>query len=383
MQSECGESNLAICQGEVYILKRTPLYEKHISLGARMTDFSGWMMPLQYSGILQEHEAVRTAAGLFDVSHMGQILVEGEAAGEFVQRLITNDISKIKDFQVLYSPMCYPDGGTVDDVLIYKLDVDRYMIVANAANTQKDLEWIEHHREGNVVVRNVSEDYALLALQGPMAQDILQKLVDFPLEQLRFFRFAKGVNIAGATGLISRTGYTGEDGFEIYAPPQTAVRLWDRIMEVGAEYRLAPAGLGARDTLRFEAALPLYGHELSEDVSPLEAGLDRFVRLDKGDFIGREALFKQSREGIQRRLVGLEIVDRGIARHGCQVKADDRPIGQVTSGSFSPTLKKNLALALVESRFAEENTYVDVVVRNKLLKAKVIKTPFYVKRYKK
>jgi len=364
-------------------LKRTPLYEKHISLGARMTDFSGWMMPLQYSGILQEHEAVRTAAGLFDVSHMGQILVEGEAAGEFVQRLITNDISKIKDFQVLYSPMCYPDGGTVDDVLIYKLDVDRYMIVANAANTQKDLEWIEHHREGNVVVRNVSEDYALLALQGPMAQDILQKLVDFPLEQLRFFRFAKGVNIAGATGLISRTGYTGEDGFEIYAPPQTAVRLWDRIMEVGAEYRLAPAGLGARDTLRFEAALPLYGHELSEDVSPLEAGLDRFVRLDKGDFIGREALFKQSREGIQRRLVGLEIVDRGIARHGCQVKADDRPIGQVTSGSFSPTLKKNLALALVESRFAEENTYVDVVVRNKLLKAKVIKTPFYVKRYKK
>ncbi len=364
-------------------MKRTPLYDRHISLGAKMTDFGGWMMPLQYSGILQEHHAVRTKAGLFDVSHMGEIMVEGEAAGEFIQRLITNDISRIKDFQVLYSPMCYPDGGTVDDVLIYKLDVDKYLIVANAANTQKDLEWIESHREGNITVRDASEQYALLALQGPKAQDILQKLVDISLEQLRFFRFIDGVVIAGVPGLISRTGYTGEDGFEVYVSTQAISQLWDRIMEAGEEYNLVPAGLGARDTLRFEAALPLYGHELSREISPLEAGLDKFVKLDKDNFIGRDALLKQSRDGVPRRLVGLEMVDRGIARHGCQVKADDKIIGQVTSGSFSPTLKKNLALALVESRFKEEGTQFDIVVRDKLLKARVVKTPFYFKRYKK
>jgi aminomethyltransferase len=364
-------------------LKKTLLYDKHVSLGAKMIDFGGWMMPLQYSGIIQEHQAVRSEAGLFDVSHMGEIMVEGKAAGEFIQRLITNDISRLKDSQVLYTLMCYPDGGTVDDILIYKLNDDKYLIVVNAANTEKDLEWMESHREGTVAVNDVSEQYALLALQGPRAQDILQKLVDIPLEQLRFFRFIDEVNIAGIPGLISRTGYTGEDGFEVYVSAHSVSRLWDEIMEAGKEYNLVPAGLGARDTLRFEAALPLYGQELSGEISPLEAGLDRFVKLDKGGFIGREALIKQSRDGVQRKLAGLEMVDRGIARHGYQVKADDKIIGHVTSGNFSPTLKKNLALALLDTRFAEEGTLVDISVRNKLLKAKVVKTPFYVKRYKK
>ena len=364
-------------------MKKTPLYDKHVSLNAKMIDFGGWMMPLQYSGILQEHEAVRTESGLFDVSHMGQIMVEGTAAREFIQRLITNDISKLRDNSILYSPMCYPDGGTIDDIMIYKLNMDKYLVVVNAANTQKDLEWMQSHRDGDVTVTDASEQYALLALQGPSAQDILQKLTDIPLEQIRFFRFMDEVNIAGISALVSRTGYTGEDGFEIYVSSQNVSRLWDSIVEAGQEYNLVPAGLGARDTLRFEAALPLYGHELSEEISPLEAGLDRFVKLDKGDFIGRDALLKQSRDGVSRKLVGLEMVDRGIPRHGCQVKADDKIIGQVTSGSFSPTLKKNLALALLESRFAEEDTRVDIVIRNKSLKAKVVKTPFYVKRYKK
>lgn len=364
-------------------MKKTPLYEKHVSLGAKMMEFGGWMMPLQYTGILQEHEAVRQRAGLFDVSHMGEVMIKGRGATEFIQKLITNDISGMREFQVLYSPMCYPDGGTVDDLLVYKFDAQHYLLVVNAANIEEDVEWIESHKPHDVEVEDLSEQYAQLALQGPKSQKVLQRIVDVPLDKIKFFRFVDGVNIAGVSALISRTGYTGEDGFEIYIPADGACKVWDTIVDAGAEFHVMPAGLGARDTLRLEAALPLYGHELSPDISPLEAGLDRFVKLDKPDFIGREALIEQKGSGISRKLVGLEMVDRGIPRQGYEVQVEGRSIGYVTSGSFSPTLKKNIALALIDVRYAVQGSQVDVIVRNRALKAEVVKIPFYAKQYKK
>lgn len=364
-------------------MKRTPLYEKHMSLGAKMIEFGGWMMPLQYVGILMEHEAVRLRAGLFDVSHMGEIVIRGRGATEFLQRLITNDISGMRESGVLYSPMCYPSGGTVDDLLVYKFDPERYLLVVNAANIQKDVQWIEEHKPHDVEVEDLSEQYAQLALQGPKSQEILQRIVDIPLDSVKFFKFADGVSIAGVSAILSRTGYTGEDGFEIYVPAGEVLKVWEAIMDAGAEFHVMPAGLGARDTLRLEAALPLYGHELSPDISPLEAGLDRFVRFDKADFIGREALIKQKEGGILRRLVGLEMIDKGIPRQGYKVQAEGRSIGFITSGSFSPTLKKNIALALVDVSYAAQGAHVDVMVRNKALKAKVVKIPFYAKQYKK
>lgn len=364
-------------------MRKTPLYEKHVFLGARMIEFAGWIMPLQYTGILQEHEAVRQQAGLFDVSHMGEVMIRGKGATEFIQKLITNDISGMREYRVLYSPMCYPDGGTVDDLLVYKFDAERYLLVVNAANIQKDVEWIVAHKPDDVEVEDLSEGYAQLALQGPKSQEILQKIVDISLDSVKFFRFADGVNVAGVPALLSRTGYTGEDGFEIYVQADSALKVWDAIMEAGAEFHVMPAGLGARDTLRLEAALALYGHELSPDISPLEAGLDRFVKLDKADFIGREALIKQKEGGISRKLVGLEMIDKGVPRQGYEVQVEGKNAGYITSGSFSPTLKKNIALALIEVSHAVPGSRVDVVVRNKALKAEVVKIPFYEKQYKK
>jgi len=348
-----------------------------------MIEFAGWIMPLQYTGILQEHEAVRQQAGLFDVSHMGEVMIRGKGATEFIQKLITNDISGMREYRVLYSPMCYPDGGTVDDLLVYKFDAERYLLVVNAANIQKDVEWIVAHKPDDVEVEDLSEGYAQLALQGPKSQEILQKIVDISLDSVKFFRFADGVNVAGVPALLSRTGYTGEDGFEIYVQADSALKVWDAIMEAGAEFHVMPAGLGARDTLRLEAALALYGHELSSDISPLEAGLDRFVKLDKADFIGREALIKQKEGGISRKLVGLEMIDKGVPRQGYEVQVEGKNAGYITSGSFSPTLKKNIALALIEVSHAVPGSRVDVVVRNKALKAEVVKIPFYEKQYKK
>jgi aminomethyltransferase len=365
-------------------LKKTPLYEKHVALGAKLIDFGGWMMPLQYSGILEEHRSVRTTAGLFDVSHMGEILVKGPEAAEFIQKMITNDISRLHSFQILYSPMCYPSGGIVDDVLIYKLNAQEYLLVVNAANIDKDFKWLKEHQQGGVTVQDVSPQYAQLALQGPLAQDILQKLTDVPLNEIRFFRFKDKLDIAGVQALVSRTGYTGEDGFEMYIPIEKVLTLWDSLMQAGEEYGLVPAGLGARDTLRFEVALPLYGQELSEEISPLEAGLDKFVKLGKEDFVGRDVLIQQREQGVPRKLVGFEMIDRGIPRHNYEVRMDERSVGYVTSGSFSPSLNKNLGLALVDSRLdIETDTQIEIVVRRRLLKAKITKTPFYVKQYKK
>ncbi len=365
------------------VLKRTPLYEIHRSLGGKLIDFGGWELPVQYSGIIEEHQGVRTTAGLFDVSHMGEITVKGKDAEGFLQKLVTNDISKAKDFQVVYSPVCYPDGGIVDDLLVYKYDSGNYLLVVNASNTDKDFTWILENAEGEVELENVSEAYAQIAVQGPRAEAVLQKLTDFDLAGIRFYHFNPEIILAGVNTMVSRTGYTSEDGFEIYFPSEHAVRLWGKLMEAGREDGLLPAGLGARDTLRFEAALPLYGQEISGDISPLEAGLGKFVKLDKAGFIGKEALEGQKEKGVQRKLVGFEMLDRGIPRSHYDVQADGISIGFVTTGSYSPTLEKNIGMALIDSRYAAEGNEIDIVIRGRALKGKVVKIPFYSKKYKK
>lgn len=361
-------------------LKRTPLYDVYKD-EAKLVPFAGWEMPVQFSGIKAEHEAVRTRAGLFDVSHMGEVEISGPDALALVQKLTTNDASKLQVGQAQYSLMCYPDGGTVDDLLVYRKE-DSFLLVINAANIDKDLEWIEKHTEGEVVVRDISRETAQLALQGPLAEQILQKLTRTDLSSIGFFRFHHDVDLNGAVALVSRSGYTGEDGFEIYLSPDHAPALWNKILEAGAEEGVVPCGLGARDTLRLEARLPLYGHELSASISPLEAGLGFAVKLDKGDFIGRDALLKQKKEGVSRKLVGLEMIGRGIARAHYPVYVGEEEVGEVTSGTQSPTLGKNVALALIDTRHSETGNRVDVDVRGKRVEAAIVPTPFY-KRPKK
>jgi len=365
-------------------LKRTPLYPVYAPLGAKTIDFGGWELPVQFEGILKEHEAVRERAGLFDVSHMGEAIVSGADALPFLQRLTTNDVSKLAVGAAQYTLMCYPDGGTVDDLLVYRLDDDRFMAVVNASNVEKDVEWMRRHGRGEVRIRDASAETALLAVQGPAAVDALRAALDdggggFDPGALRPFRFAEGVPIRGGVpALVSRTGYTGEDGFELYVPASRAVDAWNALLAAGAPYGLTPAGLGARDTLRFEARLPLYGQELSPSITPLEAGLGAYVKLDKGDFIGRDALAAQKAAGVPRRTVGLEMLDRGIPRSQYAVyAADGTRVGEVTTGTQSPTLRKNLGLALVDAAYAAAGTELYVDVRGKRLKAKVVETPFY------
>jgi len=364
-------------------LKRTPLYEKHVEQNGKLIDFGGWELPVEYSKITEEHEAVRNAAGLFDVSHMGEITVEGDDAEKFVQHIVTNDVSVLSDYQIAYTPMCYPDGGIVDDLLVYKINNKKYLLVVNASNVDKDFEWMISNKIGNVKLENVSDSYAQLALQGPNAEKILQKLTDTNLSEIEFYHFAENVMIKDINALVSRTGYTGEDGFEIYLASSDGPKLWDLLLSEGKELGLLPCGLGARDTLRFEACLPLYGHEIDKDDTPLEAGIGIFVKLAKEEFIGKEALAKQKEEGVKRRIVGFEMVERGVPRGHYEVSADGKIIGHVTTGSFAPTLNKNLGLALVEVEYAKEGTEFDIVIRNKNVKAKAIKKPFYTKKYKK
>ncbi|BCU81406.1 aminomethyltransferase [Polycladomyces abyssicola] len=361
-------------------LKRTPLYDVYKE-EAKLVPFAGWEMPVQFTGIKAEHEAVRTRAGLFDVSHMGEVEISGPDALALVQKLTTNDASKLQVGQAQYSLMCYPDGGTVDDLLVYRGE-DSFLLVINAANIEKDLEWIEKHAQGEVTVRDISRETAQLALQGPLAEKILQKLTRTDLSSIGFFRFKHDVDLDGVIALVSRSGYTGEDGFEIYVSPDDAPTLWNKILEAGAEEGVVPCGLGARDTLRLEARLPLYGHELSASISPLEAGLGFAVKLDKGDFIGRDALLKQKEEGVPRKLVGLEMIGRGIARAHYPVYVGEEEVGEVTSGTQSPTLGKNVALALIKSQHAETGNRVHVDVRGKRVEAEIVPTPFY-KRPKK
>ncbi len=366
-------------------LKRTPFYDLYSDFAeSRCIDFGGWELPVQFTGIVKEHEAVRQQAGLFDVSHMGEFMVIGSGAEAFLQKMTTNDVSRLSDGAAQYTLLCYPNGGVVDDLLVYRLSEGRYMLVVNASNIDKDFQWLQEHLTsefGEVALTNVSDETLLLALQGPLAETILTEVTDATISELKPFHFIERITICGVEVLVSRTGYTGEDGFEIYAPVDAAEALWRGLLAAGSPHGLTPAGLGARDTLRFEAKLPLYGQELSADITPLEAGLQFFVKLDKTDFIGRDALLQQKEAGLPRRLVGLEMIDRGIPRSHYPVYADGVKIGEVTTGTQSPTLKRNLGLALIDTAYSEIGTEVYVEIRGKQLKAVVIKAPFY--KYKR
>src|SRR5699024_4409925 len=361
-------------------LKRTPLFPEYEKLGGKTVDFGGWELPVQFSGIKHEHETIRTKAGLFDVSHMGEIMVKGPDSQDFLQKVVTNDISKLTPKRAQYTFMCYEDGGTVDDFIVYMLENEKCLLVVNAANTEKDLEWLIEHKDGDVSIENVTPDYVQLALQGPEAEKILQRMTDIDLSQIGFFRFENPVYFSGidAGAIVSRTGYTGEDGFEIYIDAAKGRDLWNRILETGEADGLEPIGLGARDTLRFEANLALYGQELSKSISPVEAGMKFAVKVNKdADFIGKEALKQQIDNGPSRKLIGIEMIDKGIPRTGYTVLSGDEEIGFVTSGTQSPSLQKNVGLALVNSAYADLGTELYVQVRKRKLKALVVKTPFY------
>ncbi|MGG6431258.1 glycine cleavage system aminomethyltransferase GcvT [Anoxybacillus sp. D401a] len=360
------------------MLKRTPLFPLYAEYGAKTIDFGGWELPVQFSSIKEEHEAVRTRAGLFDVSHMGEFEVKGKDSLAFLQKMMTNDVAKLTNGRAQYTLMCYEDGGTVDDLLVYKKGDDHYLLVVNAANIEKDFAWLEAHVFGDVELVNISNDIAQLALQGPLAEKVLQRLTTVDLSTMKFFAFADHVDVAGIQALVSRTGYTGEDGFELYCRAEDAQALWRAILETGKEDGVLPCGLGARDTLRFEACLPLYGQELAKDITPMEAGLGFAVKTNKDvDFFGKEVLKKQKEEGTTRKLVGIEMIDKGIPRYGYAVYVNGEQVGIVTTGTQSPTLKKNIGLALISTTFSSLDTEVEVDVRGKRLKAKVVATPFY------
>jgi aminomethyltransferase len=357
-------------------LRATPLNSVHRALGAKLVDFGGWEMPVQYTGILDEHHAVRTAAGLFDVSHMGEIEIHGPQAAELTDFVTTNSVARLHTGQVHYSGLLYPHGGFVDDILVHKVADDRYFLCVNASNQEKDFEHIRSVNHLDAQVELTSDRYAQLAVQGPKARAVLQKLTSIDLAAIRYYWFADGT-VDGAPARIAHTGYTGEDGYEIYVAPEEAERLWERLLKAGKEFGIKPCGLGARNTLRLEAKMALYGHEIDASISPFEAGLDWIVKMDKGDFVGREALARQKEAGIRRRLAGFEMRGRGIARDGYEVWLDGAPAGWVTSGSLSPTLNKNIGLCYLPAEKAETGRVIQVLIRNQPVDAVIVDTPFY------
>ena len=357
-------------------IKRTCLHDLHVALGALMSPFGGFDMPIQYAGIEEEHRAVRNACGVFDVSHMGEVAVTGHDAERFVNHIFTNDVRNMPDGKILYGMMLHPDGGTVDDLLVYKRGNNDFFLVINAANIDKDVAWIEKTAEGfDVTIDHQSDRWGELAVQGPDAERIMHDVLGIDGTDLTFYTFKTVGDI-----IVSRTGYTGEDGFEIYADAETIRAYWQKLMDAGVQ----PCGLGCRDTLRFEAGLPLYGDELGDDITPLEAGLGIFVKLDKPEFIGREALAAQKAAGMERKIVGIEVEGQAIPRHGYEVlDADGNKVGEVTTGYHSITLDKNIAMALVDAAHAALDTPLQVKVRRKVFSAKVIKKRFYTPNYKK
>jgi aminomethyltransferase len=362
-------------------LKQTPLNAAHRRMGGRMVDFGGWDMPVQYeAGTVTEHLRTRTSAGLFDVSHMGEIEVRGAEAIPFVNRLVSNDASKLVDGQAQYSAITTPEGTVVDDLLVYRFAADHLLLVVNASTTEKDWDWItSHKRNESVELRNVSADYCQLALQGPAALSILQPLTNVPLEEIKYYHFREGT-VDSVPAIVSRTGYTGEDGFEVYASAASAERLWDMILdagEFGTPDGVVPCGLAARNTLRLEAAMALYGHEIDETTTLLEANLGWICKLNKGEFTGRERLARQKEEGVRRRLVGFEMTERGIARDNQDVLVNGERVGRVTSGSPAPFLKKNIGLAYLPTELAVEGREIQIDVRGRAVGARVVKTPFY------
>ena len=360
-------------------IKRTVLYEEHLKLNAKIVRFAGFNMPIEYTSISEEHLAVRTQAGLFDVSHMGEIRIRGKDALRLIDYIGTNRITGAKDGKVLYTILCQEDGGIIDDLMVYKFNDQELLLIVNASNTDKDFAWISnHHKAYDVEVIDESDLFGEVALQGPLSQEILQPLVNVDLDGLYFMQFTKA-KFLGKDIYISRSGYTGEDGFEIFTDQATTKRLWQAIL---LDQRVLPCGLGARDTLRFEAALPLYGHEISDTITPLEAGLNFGVKLDK-PFIGSSTLNKQKEAGIPRTIVGLTLLDRGIARQGYEVHLDGKCIGVITTGYMLPNAKEAIAMALIDSKYAELGKVVDILIRQKLIKAQIRDTAFYQKKYKR
>ena len=362
-------------------LKQTPLNAAHRRLGGRMVDFGGWDMPVQYAaGTMEEHQRTRSHSGLFDVSHMGEIDVRGNDAIEFVNFLTSNDAAKLIDGQAQYSALTTEAGTVIDDLLVYRFAEDHLLLVVNAGTTEKDWRWVKaHHQDQAVEVKNVSSDYCQLAIQGPDALGILQPLVDVPLAEIKYYHFREG-RVDGAPAIVSRTGYTGEDGFEVYAAAERSESLWARLLgagKFGSAEGVLPCGLAARNTLRLEAGMCLYGHEIDESTTLLEANLGWICKLNKGDFIGRERLAKQKAEGPTRRLIGFEMTERGIARDGQDVLSGGNRVGRVTSGSPAPYLKKNIGFAYVPVELAIEGQEIQIDVRGRLVSAKVVRTPFY------
>ncbi|MCL6593184.1 MAG: glycine cleavage system aminomethyltransferase GcvT [Alicyclobacillus sp.] len=357
-------------------MRRTPLFDVYRRAGAKTVEFAGWELPLQFSGILAEHERVRTHAGLFDVSHMGEIQVRGPAARDWLQGLLTNDVSKLSPGGVQYSLLTNDRGGCLDDLLVYCVGADHFWLVVNAANTEQDVRWLQDHAVPGVHLVDRSDEVALLALQGPAAQACLQAHTADDLSSLAPFRWRR-MQVCGCPAAVSRTGYTGEDGFEIYLAAADAPGVWTTLLDQGSAYGVLPAGLGARDTLRLEAALPLYGQELRADITPLEAGLGAFVKLQKGPFPGHGVLMQQKVTGVQRKLVGLRLADRQIARSGYRVLLEGRQVGWVTSGTLSPTLRVPIALAYVPVAYAAMGTCLTVDVRGRMAVAEVVPIPFY------
>ncbi|MBQ7419296.1 MAG: glycine cleavage system aminomethyltransferase GcvT [Prevotella sp.] len=355
--------------------KKTCLYDKHVALGALISPFGGFDMPIQYTNIVDEHQAVRQHCGVFDVSHMGEVLVTGNDAERYVNHIFTNDVRGIPAGKILYGMMCYEDGGVVDDLLVYKVTDDRFFLVINASNIDKDWEWIQQQAKNfDITLEHQSDLYGELAIQGPKAEQVMEQTLGIPCQELAFYTFKCIDDI-----IVSRTGYTGEDGFEIYAKPAQINTYWDRLIAAGVK----PCGLGCRDTLRFEVGLPLYGDELSADITPIMAGLGIFVKLDKEEFIGKEALARQKAEGAPKKLVGIELHDKAIPRHGYAVLKDGQQIGEVTTGYHTISTDKSVCMALVDSSYAALGTEVEIQIRKKTFPGTVCKKRFYDKHYKK
>ncbi len=364
------------------MMKRTPFYEIHLELGAKIAPFAGFEMPIHYEGIITEHKRVRESVGIFDVSHMGEFKVSGKDALKFLQKVTVNDVSKLAPGRAQYSAMCYENGGIVDDLLVYNLG-DYYMVVVNASNIEKDFEWMQRHIEGDVKLENISDEVALLAVQGPNSLLTLQKLTDVDLKQIKYYHFVRG-KLADVEMIISRTGYTGELGFELYfdAKPELCRRVWSAIMEAGKEFNIGPVGLGARDTLRTEMGYMLYGNDIDGDTNPLEAGLDWIVKFDKGDFIGKESLLKVKSEGLKRKLVGFVIDGRVPPRHGQEIFKDGEKIGFVTSGTFSPILERGIGLGYVDIKFAKPGERITISSHGRNLEGTTVNLPFVENRAK-
>ena len=365
--------------------KRTCLYDKHVALGALISPFGGFDMPIQYSTIIDEHQAVRQACGVFDVSHMGEVTVRGNDAERYVNHIFTNDVTNAPDGQIFYGMMCYPDGGTVDDLLVYKMGENDFFLVINAANIDKDWAWMQQQAEGfDIDMQNRSDFYAQLAVQGPEAEAVVEEVLGLPCADLQFYtgkRLSERADAPGAVEtIISRTGYTGEDGFEIYGSADFIRELWDKLMASG---RCKPCGLGCRDTLRFEVGLPLYGDELSDEISPVMSGLSMFCKFDKPEFIGKEALMRQKQEGVSRRVVGIELSGKAIPRHGYAVLKDGRQVGEVTTGYHTISTDKSVCMALVDVAYAKLGTELEIQIRRKTFPGVVVKKRFYDKHYKK